>query len=295
MFSSIKQRVIIIGFILLLVSIPAGSLLLSQRLKVSSPLSKNFDRTITTTPSPVPRTLPIQTSQPSPSSTPLSTPAAADAVSLGPTLKFSVSLQGRDVNNQSGKFFVGIAQGTVTKNPTYLLTFTINMPETGVYSTLSLVGLNIGSQYTAYIKGPAQLVAASTFILSPTGATLNAGQPLGLISGDLNEDNVIDASDLAIVTKLAGATSDSPTWNPLADINLDNIINSIDIQIVKTNQGKIGDGGAWYSRPPEASSSASLPSNIGGLPLSQPDLSLPSDLIPKLPSRGGYWIFVPSN
>jgi hypothetical protein len=289
MFYSVKHKVLLIGFVFLIVSIPAGSLLLSHRFKASTPIDKIFDRSLTNASSPVPKTLPITIN---PSSSPTSNQSSSssdDGQTFGPNLKLSVKLEGR-TSDQSGKFFVGIAQGTVTANPTYLLTFSINVPQSGIYETLSLVGLNVGAQYTAYVKGPSQIAKGSTFSLTPTGATLNSGQPLILISGDINEDNIIDAADLSLVTKLAGTTSTDSGWNPLADINLDGAVNSIDIQIVKSNQGKTGDGGAWYSRAPEASSSAS----VGGL--SQPDLTFPLEGTPGTPNlKGGYWIYVPAN
>lgn len=297
MFQNKSHRLLIAGFILAVVLIPTTSLLLSQRLKVSQNVEQNFDRSISQAlPSEVPKGPPILTNSPSPTPSSASSGELAAPVSLGPNLSFSVNIQGRPVNNQAGKFFVGIAQGGVTTNPTYLLTFTVDMPATGVYNNLSLAGLSIGGTYTAYIKGPAQLAKASTFTLTPEGASLNSGQPLSLISGDLNDDNVIDNSDYTLAQGLVGTTPSSPNWNPLADIDGDGAVNIIDLDIVKNNLGKTGDGGPWYSQPPTvASNSASLNSspNIGGL--EQPNLTLPPGSMPAtLNNKSGYWIFVPS-
>src|SRR5687768_1832954 len=131
MFSSVKQRALLIGFILLVFSIPAGSLLLSQRFNFTPPADKSFDRSLTNASSPLPKTLPITINPSSPpSSTNQSSSTLDDGLSLGPNLKLSVKLEGR-TSDQSGKFFVGIAQGAITANPTYLLTFSINVPTSG--------------------------------------------------------------------------------------------------------------------------------------------------------------------
>lgn len=283
MFETTASKLILFGFIFLLISIPTGSFLLHQRIATQN--SQNYSTTVTqNTLSEVPKISPL--SDLIKNSTPASSSAdnsGAD-VTYGPTLKFAVSIEGRPSDQQQGKFFVGIAEGgSVVKNPQYLLSYTVNVPNSGVYSSLSLAGLTVGNTYTAYIKGPAQLVTGSSFTMSPTGANLNSGNPIPLITGDVNEDNVIDSSDYNIVKNAIGYTPSSQGWNPNLDFDMNGIINTFDLNIITKNLGKIGDGGPWYSKTGTASSSATLntPSNIGGGRVAT--------------SSGGYWLWIPTS
>ncbi len=271
-----------ITFAVVLFLIPTSSLVLSARFKQAGLVTQIYDRSLSTL-NEVPGTSPIKDLLKSLNSVPSPTPAtpSSDLGQFGPTLKIAISIEGRPQADQHTKLFVGIAQGIPTNSPQYLLTFSVNVPESGVYNNISLIGLIQGTTYTAYLKGQSQIAKAVSFIMSPQGVILNSGKPVELTSGDLNEDNIIDSADIAIVTAALGATPSSSKWNPAADLNLDGIINSIDLGLVNKNQGKIGDGGQWYSPPPQASSSATLavPSNLGG-----PGESSAS---------GVYWLWVP--
>lgn len=213
---------------------------------------------------------------PSPSSEPSETTIAT---SYGPTLSLKVALEGRPADNQKSRLFVGIVEGSLTSNPKFLLSFTIDVPAGGSYENLSLAGLTPGSSYTALLKGSAQIATSSAFTMSPNVTNLNGGGPLTLISGDLNDDNVINSSDYSIVQKALGATIKSAKWNENADFNKDEVINTFDLGLVKKNMGKAGASGAWTSPIPQVSTpSASL---------SAPAVGSPDE------SSGGYWIWVP--
>lgn len=213
-----------------------------------------------------------------PSITPEPAPATAGPtptpyinLSFGPTLNLSISLQGRPAGKQAARAFVGLAGNTPTKNPTYLLTFTIDFPEDGIFRGLSLAGLNPGSTYSVYIKGPGQIDSASSFVMSPTESAVNSGQPMVLTSGDLNDDNTINSADYNIALGLYGTTSNSRAWNKNADFNRDNVINTYDLAYITSNLGKTGASGTWISAPSVATSS--------GSPAGSPS--------------GGYWLWVP--
>lgn len=286
MFSTFKQKLLVIAYIIIILSIPVGTYLVSQyqNLKSKASESKNSLPIVKVSPAPktsdkikVDSTLQdLLNATPEPED---STPTIA--TSFGPTLSLKVSLQGRPQNNQSAKLFVGILEGSVSLNPRFLLSFTIDLPESGEYSDLSLAGLTSGSQYTAILKSSAQIATASAFIMSPTVTKLNSGEAINLTSGDLNEDNTINSADYSIAQKAFGATSTSSTWNENADFNKDGVINIFDVAIITKNFGKIGDSGVWVSSTPKtATGSASLtPTNlpvgsVGG-------------------STDGYWVFVP--
>ncbi len=250
MFSTTRQKLLLGVFVILVISIPISSYLLSQRQTLDSKAQDKIDRTITSleplkditpTPSPSSATIP-------PTSSPTST------VTYGPTLNFRAILEGRPVNNQATKMFVGVAEGAPVNTPTYLLQFTVDLPDSGEYKGVSLAGLIPNNQYTAYLKGPAQIATSSAFLMVPTTTTLNMGNPLTLLTGDLNEDNVINSADLTIAKLAFGATLQSSNWNGNADFNLDGVINMLDLSLILRNIDKSGSSGVWVSPTPQGSS-----------------------------------------
>lgn len=278
MFSTFKQRLVLGAYIFILLSIPVGTYLVSQNqtYKSSAKEEKPKPAIVKATPKP--------TSSPAKqlldlTATPSSSPASSEiATSFGPTLSLKVFLEGRPKENQTTRLFVGIAEGTLTTNPKFLLSFTVNLPASGQYPNLSLAGLNPGSSYTALLKGSAQIAASSTFTMSPTATNLNSGESLTLLSGDLNDDNVVNSADYSIAKAALGATSRSSNWNGNADFNSDGVINAFDLSIIIKNIGKVGASATWTSPIPKSSS---------------PSASLDTPPIGS-PEEGGYWIWIPS-
>lgn len=228
----------------------------------------------------------LQQTTPSLSPAPSSSPTPADTVtdtsssttlSFGPTLNMTINIEGRPAGNQAAKVFVGIATGSPVTKPAYLLSFTVNFPASGVYNDLSLAGLDTGTVYTAYLKGPGQIDTTKSFTMNAGTNNLGGGQPLTLLSGDLNEDNTVNTADYTIAKSLYGKTSANAGWNESADFNKDGLINNLDIAYVLKNFGKTGDSGVWYSPPPIASPSANLNTGVGGVST----------------NSGGYWLWVP--
>lgn len=228
-----------------------------------------------------------------PSATPIDTAGLVDVTPtstesatllLGQTLGFKIKVEGRPDGSQAAKVFVGIGAGEPVNNPTYLLSFLVNVANSGVYTGLPLNGLDLQQRYTAYIKGPAQLATASAFTVTPTPMDLGF---LNLITGDVNEDNVIDANDYNIVKSNLGLTSSSQNWNSNLDFNLDGRINTLDLSIVQRNLGKTGMSGPWYSSLQQATKSATV---SGG-----PDSSNPIESQPPSPQgKNGYWLWMPT-
>lgn len=307
--NNIKILAISLIFAILFISIPTGTYLLSQTLKPKTVPSSSQKKPAKTTtevsnPTEVPKTNPLDDLKQNSANKLKADSGKASApeeetgteeptsnegeveVSFGPTLDFKIILEGRPTSDQSTKLFLGISQGTnITSNPKYILSFTVNMPKSGEFKGVSLAGLESGNKYTAILKAPAQIATSSAFIATPTKTLLNEGNPLTLTTGDLNEDNLIDTTDVSIAQKAYGALPSSANWNANADLNLDQIINNFDVGIIQKNKGKIGATGAWYSKVSTASSSASLYHPIGPASGGQ----APSQPI----STGGYWIWVP--
>lgn len=299
-----NNKIIIIGFVIMLIAIPSGTAVIGWRIKAvtEAPLPAVFNSkqsTITATPSA--SLTPTQTllqealselkkeeSQPTPS------PMAEAKISFGPTMDFKVSIEGRPAGKNQSKLFVGIAKGAPTSKPTYLLSFNVDLIESGEFNGLSLAGLDQGENYTAYLKGSAQIATSSAFVVSPTITKLNGGTALNLITGDLNEDNVINAADYSIAKAAFGAKPGSSKWNQNIDFNLDNIINLLDLAIVEKNMGRSGTSGAWYSQGASGSATLNTVSAVGSV-LSVEGIKPPTTDAPGAVSRNGYWIWVPAD
>lgn len=275
-----------IGFILLIFSIPLGTILVKQSQIFNSgaagPTTKptpNANKTATT-PKEVPATSPVGELEKylSTSSTNIS---PVPSLSFGPTLNIKINIEGRPQGKQSTKAFVGIAPGaTSSAQPKFLLSFTVDFPDSGSFDGLSLAGLDRTSIYTAYIKGPSQIDSAATFSLGPAATSLNGGQPITLLSGDLNDDNTINAADYSIAKALLGKKASDPEFNARVDFNQDGVINAFDLSYITKNLGKTGNSGTWYSPAPTASSSA--------IPSTTPTPATGSTM-----QTGGYWILIP--
>lgn len=294
MFTTLSQRILLGVYIFILISIPVGAYLASQATQIKSKASGPQAKTTATQPKtatssaknleklsgslnakPTPATKPPPAGEPVPS-------APVIATSFGPTLSLKVQIDGRAKGNQAAKLFVGIISGAGLQNPQYLLSFTLNLPASGEFDNLSLAGLTVGSTYTAILKGDAQIATSSAFVMNPAVTNLNSGRPLSMLSGDLNQDNVINNSDLQIVQASFGSSSGSKNWNPAADLNADGVINSVDLSIINKNMNKTGATGTWYSPPPvkNATPSGSLTEEF------TPPSGSPSE-------SSGYWIWLP--
>lgn len=286
MFHTLKQRLLLGVYVFLLLSIPVGAYLASQNQTYkSSAKESKTNKTITEiTPKPggSPAKQLLDSSTPASDSNPEESSSSASptiASAYGPTLSLKAILQGRPSGNQVTKLFVGIIEGNLTTNPKFLLSFSLDLPATGEYSGLSLAGLNSGSTYTALLKGSAQIATSSAFTMTPNITVLNEGQPINLLSGDLNEDNVVNSADYSIAQKALGSSSGSAKWNENADFNKDGAVNAFDLGIIVKNMGQTGASGAWTSPIPNvASSSASLTQPAVGGPMGET----------------GHWIWIPS-
>lgn len=289
-----KREKIILGVIVaLMVFIPSGSFVLSEVL-----FSNNVTDDLPTDYKPVssPREVPADTPlsklvkelHASPSASPVSkiidvTPTSTESATLllGQTLGFRIIMEGRPADQNDAKVFLGLGNGQPANNPKYLLSFLINVGKNGIYTGLPLAGLDDGQTYTAYIKGPSQLATASAFTVKPTPIDLGL---LNLITGDVNEDNVIDSLDYNLVKASLGLTTASQRWNDILDFNRDGRINSLDLTVVSKNLGKIGMSGPWYSSQQQATKSATISGSLN--PAGSPDNG---------PQTGkGYWMWMPT-
>lgn len=295
MFSSLKVRIILAIYILLILSIPIGAYLVSQQKTFKSRASEETtDQKLKASPKPritnssatssAKQLLNALNSSGLSTSTESESSSPTIATSFGPTLNLKVKLEGRPENNQSIKLFIGIVEGSLSANPKFLLNFSVNLPVDGTYSNLSLAGMSVGTKYTALVKGAAQIASSSEFTMSPNVTDLNEGNTIILTTGDLNEDNTINSADYSIVKGLLGKTKTSSNWNENADLNKDGVINSLDLLIVSNNLGKTGASGIWVSPLNKtATSSGALTEEAEKLPVGS---TLNG-------SDSGYWIRIP--
>lgn len=289
MFSTLQQKLILAVYIFLILAIPLGSYLVSElrstKSQASQPapekkLSKSTESTQSAQSKLIEDIKNLQEDLEEQEEPLIPTPAAS--VSFGPTLDFKIIIEGRPLSRYASKIFVGIAEGDPTESPKYVLSFTIDLPDSGIFTGLSLAGLTEGNKYSTYLKGPAQIATSSAFIMSPYITNLNSGNVLTLTTGDVNEDNVINTSDYSIVKTALGTTSTSPNWNSILDFNLDNAVNTVDLAYVVKNMSKTGESGVWVSPVPNVSSSSGT--------LTNPPSGSPS-LLPD--GSPGYWVWIP--
>ncbi|MCL4367529.1 hypothetical protein M1563_05175 [Patescibacteria group bacterium] len=244
-----KEIGLLFGLAIVLFSIPLAMVLVKQS-QIFNSAAKGPTPVTKITPLPTPDTSSLTDLKNLLGASISATPSPGVVVSFGPTLTIDVQVQGRSPNkNAESKVFVGVAPGDISSNPSYLLSFSIDLPDSGKFSGLSLAGLSTGNTYTVYIKGPAQIATASAFIVNPRENVPNNGQPLLMKTGDLNEDNVIDKKDLDIAKLALGSTAKSSNWNSRADFNLDGIVNNIDLSLIYNNMNQIGASGQWFSTP----------------------------------------------
>lgn len=298
-----RDRIIIASILILALLIPTGTYVLSLRFKTQSSASQYNSPVTSAKPNPTTSSKLqdaldrlAQSEKSNETGTQTTTDTGEDEsdltdsqLILGPTLGFSIIVQGRPLDNQTTKAFLGIAAGQPTARPTYLLSFMVNVPASGSFDGISLSGLDTGQTYTAYLKGESQIATSSSFVVKATPTSLAA---LNLLTGDVNEDNVIDNLDYNLVKAAIGSNPASSKWNPLFDFNLDNVINSWDLNIVLSNLGKIGASGAWYSYSPIASSSAQTSSLI--TTPSTGSISAEITTGTQNQNRPGYWMWVPN-
>lgn len=299
------KKIFIVIFIGLLVSIPSLAFLIKQRTSFESDAAgvKTYSSAVTdestSSAQEVPKDSPFDTLLGNQGQKPSPTPASSDdedlglssELTFGPTLNFKLSIEGRPTNNQAAKIFAGLASGDPIDNPSYLLSFSVDIPATGVYQGLSLAGLTINETYTAYIKGPAQLATASAFVVRPNISELNSGFAINMTSGDLNEDNIINNSDYQIELSAYGTTPSSPNWNSNLDLNKDNLVNLLDLSIITKNLGKVGAGNVYVSKV--SSGSANINPQQLIKPSSQGNTTSSGKTGPGSTGTGGYWMWVP--
>lgn len=274
-------------YIFILLTIPVGTYLASQNQTFKSKASEQASPTPTPQVPPKPSISPakelLTTSEeiaPSPSPLPSPSPSSPEVTtSYGPTLSFKAKIEGRPEGNQTTRLFVGIMEGLLTVNPKFLLSFTVDLPAAGAYSNLSLAGLNPGTRYSALLKGTNQIATSSVFTMSPAVSNLNEGEPLTLLVGDLNDDNVINSADYSIALKAFGTTTKSAGWNENVDFNSDSIINTFDLGIIIKNMGQTGASGAWTSPIPKV---ATASARLSGPPVGSPE------------DPSGHWIWIPT-
>ncbi len=289
MFTTAKQRIILIVFVVLVLLIPVGSYFLYERSRADdetieqSPVTK-----VAPTPSKSPKDQIKELTDDMEDSSDSDTKQASSSstISFGPTLNLNLILEGRPTGGQTGKVFVGISEGATANGlPKYVLSFTIDLPGSGQFQGLSLAGLNPGQSYRAYIKGPSQLATSSAFVMSPAATNLNGGNPITLLTGDLNEDNTINSADYSIAKASFGASPNSANWNAIVDFNLDNIVNTLDLGILLKNFTKTGDSGVWQSTPTTGGQPQEASASGGLVPTPTPPPN----------SNSGYWLWVPGN
>jgi hypothetical protein len=92
--------------------------------------------------------------------------------------------------------------------------------------------------YTLGIKGWSWLrkdLSVNTTTGNVSGVTAT------LLTGDVDDNNVVDINDFDLLAAAFGTTPADPAWNPHADLNDDGVIDLTDFDLLATNFGLSGD------------------------------------------------------
>ncbi len=92
--------------------------------------------------------------------------------------------------------------------------------------------------YTAHIKGAKWLARDVSCVV---GNTYAANVSASLLPGDINNDNVVDLNDFALLAEAFGSEAASPNWNANADLNCDGIVDLNDFSLLAADFGLAGD------------------------------------------------------
>ena len=92
--------------------------------------------------------------------------------------------------------------------------------------------------YTLGIKGNGWLQKDTAVDVSTTSVS---GLSVAPLAGDINGDNAVTLSDLALLRAAYGSTPASANWNPNADLNGDGAVTLGDLALLRANYGKTGD------------------------------------------------------
>lgn len=189
--------------------------------------------TATPTPKPTPTPLPTPTPTPlPPTATPTSTPTQVPSTA---NLDFQVKFQG--INNQKPVKTAKITlKNTGEAETTHEETVNLGSDQNGIWSG-RIMNISPGT-YDFYIKGWAHLQEKFEGITLAEGENSQDFSQTKLLAGDINDNNRIEALDLAVV--IDHYWPDTPAGSP-ADFNLDGSVNALDIGLVIENYFLEGD------------------------------------------------------
>ena len=130
-----------------------------------------------------------------------------------------------------------------------------------------LDGLAVGT-YGLRVKGMHTLANRRNSITLVEG--VNNVDMGTLLEGDTDNDNDVDAADASVVNAAFGTTPPDDDWDPRADLNEDGVVNATDMALVADNYGQVGDivldGGALLAA--ESSSKLSAAPRLAAGPVS---------------------------
>ncbi len=163
-----------------------------------------------TTPTPLPT--PTPTSKPSPKNYSISGYLSSDSLQIAQDCRdnFKIEIQGTGLSaltDKNGYFNID------------------SVPETS----------SPGSLYLITISKAGYLKRSLSTQLSENIEICSASQPISMIPGDINADNVINMSDIVILAKSFNTIPSDEGFNSAADFNYDKVINMGDVVIIAKN------------------------------------------------------------
>lgn len=111
-----------------------------------------------------------------------------------------------------------------------------NLPGVNGNGTLGTITFRVKTYGNSTLRLAEVIILNST--LSDLPKSLIDGVILVTVLGDINGDLSVNVSDLSDAGKAYGSTPNSPSWNPEADINNDGIVDKSDLEILSNHYGQ---------------------------------------------------------
>jgi len=100
-------------------------------------------------------------------------------------------------------------------------------------------GEPVTARFTGFLSAMAAPGTAAAHATATGDTSANSVGTITLLAGDLNQDDVINIFDLAIIASALDTT------DPKADLNMDGVVNILDVALIAGNFGQQGPRTDW--------------------------------------------------
>jgi parallel beta-helix repeat protein len=148
-------------------------------------------------------------------------------------------------NNITASNGVGVKLDTSSNNTFYHNNFVSeaqqvsNTASSNFWNDGYPLGGNYWSDYTGIDENPKDGIGDTPYVIDNDNVDrYPLMKPSYLTLGDLNNDGKVSLQDLVVLAKAYGSKPGDPNWNPNADIDADNIVDQSDLAILAIHYGQ---------------------------------------------------------